>query len=186
MLKRIVFLHHQHVSTKCIYPNLARLGHPKARTAWTSQSSLPGIPKLARLGHAFVSNRVDWALLVCFLSYGVKSRSGHDRSQSFGSISHALGPKFTFWGNTPTSLRIYSKYTNNPTNNPKSKKYRFSSGLSYGAGFCSSTVHLWQQHQRNWQTISWWWAGDKGQARSGLGPIWAHMALMGHMGPLLL
>ena len=30
---------------------------PKPRTAWTSQSSLPGIPKLARLGHAFVSNR---------------------------------------------------------------------------------------------------------------------------------
>ena len=26
--------------------------------------------------------------LVCFLIYGVKSRSGHDRSQSFGPISH--------------------------------------------------------------------------------------------------
>ena len=28
--------------------------------------------------------------------YGVKSRSGHDRSQSFGPISHVSGPKLSF------------------------------------------------------------------------------------------
>ena len=37
--------------------------------------------------------------LVYFLIYEVKSRSGHDRSQSFGSISHMSGPKLTLWGN---------------------------------------------------------------------------------------
>ena len=37
--------------------------------------------------------------LVCLLIYGVKSRSGHNRRQSFGSISHASGPKLTFWCN---------------------------------------------------------------------------------------
>ena len=33
---------------------------------------------------------------VCFLLYGVKSRSGHDRSQTLGSISHASVPKLSF------------------------------------------------------------------------------------------
>ena len=33
--------------------------------------------------------------LVCFLIYGVKSRSGHDRSQSFSLISHESGPKLS-------------------------------------------------------------------------------------------
>ena len=42
---------------------------------------------------------VPYISLVCFLIYGVKSRSGHDRSQSFGSVSHVPGPKLTFWGN---------------------------------------------------------------------------------------
>ena len=37
--------------------------------------------------------------LVRFFIYGVKSRSGHDRSQSFHPISHASGPKMTFWHN---------------------------------------------------------------------------------------
>ena len=32
---------------------------------------------------------------VCFVIYSVNSRSGHDRSQTFGSISHALVPKLT-------------------------------------------------------------------------------------------
>ena len=32
---------------------------------------------------------------VCFLTYGVKSRSGHGRSQSLGQISHVSGPKLT-------------------------------------------------------------------------------------------
>ena len=35
--------------------------------------------------------------LVCFLIYGVKTRSGHERSQSFGEISRVLGPKLTFF-----------------------------------------------------------------------------------------
>ena len=34
--------------------------------------------------------------LVCFLIHGVKSRSGHDRSPTVGSISHVSGPKLTF------------------------------------------------------------------------------------------
>ena len=34
--------------------------------------------------------------IVCFLIYGVESRSGHDRSQSFSLISHASGPKLAF------------------------------------------------------------------------------------------
>ena len=38
--------------------------------------------------------------LVCLLIYGVKSRSGHDRSQSFVQISYASGPKLTFLANT--------------------------------------------------------------------------------------
>ena len=33
---------------------------------------------------------------VCFLIYGVKSRSGYDRSQTFGQISHVSGPKTKF------------------------------------------------------------------------------------------
>ena len=37
--------------------------------------------------------------LVCFLIYGVKSRSGHDRSPTFVSISYDSGPKLTFWVN---------------------------------------------------------------------------------------
>ena len=32
---------------------------------------------------------------VCFVIYSVNSRSGHDQSQTFGSISHASGPKLT-------------------------------------------------------------------------------------------
>ena len=34
--------------------------------------------------------------LVCFLICGVKSRSGHDRSQSFSPISHISDPKLDF------------------------------------------------------------------------------------------
>ena len=39
---------------------------------------------------------IPYTSLACFLIYGVKSRSGHDRSQSFGPISHVLGPKLNF------------------------------------------------------------------------------------------
>ena len=37
--------------------------------------------------------------LVCFLIYGVKSKSGHDWSQSFGPIWHVSGPEMVFWRN---------------------------------------------------------------------------------------
>ena len=37
--------------------------------------------------------------LVCFLSFSVNSSSGHDRSQSFGPISHVSGRKLSCWGN---------------------------------------------------------------------------------------
>ena len=39
---------------------------------------------------------VPYISFVCFLIYGVKSRSGHDRSPSFGSISHVSDPKQLF------------------------------------------------------------------------------------------
>ena len=35
---------------------------------------------------------VPYVFPCVFLIYGVKSRSGHDRSQSRGSISHVSGP----------------------------------------------------------------------------------------------
>ena len=41
--------------------------------------------------------------LVCFLIYGVKSRSRHDRSQSFDPISHISDTKLTFWEKTNDS-----------------------------------------------------------------------------------
>ena len=34
--------------------------------------------------------------LVCFLIYGIKRRSGHDGSQSFGPIWHVSGPEMVF------------------------------------------------------------------------------------------
>ena len=37
--------------------------------------------------------------LVSFSIYGVKSRSGHDGSQSVGWISHTSGRKLSYWGN---------------------------------------------------------------------------------------
>ena len=46
--------------------------------------------------HIYFLNMFHIFFLVCFLIYGVKSRSGHDRSQSFGAISHASGPKLSF------------------------------------------------------------------------------------------
>ena len=36
---------------------------------------------------------------VCFAICSVNSRSGHDRSQTFGSSLHVSGPKQIFWGN---------------------------------------------------------------------------------------
>ena len=36
---------------------------------------------------------------VCFLIYGVKSRSEHDGRQSFGPIWHVSGPVMVFWRN---------------------------------------------------------------------------------------
>ena len=42
---------------------------------------------------------VPYISLVCFLIYGVKSRSGHDASQSFGQIWHVLDPEMVFWRN---------------------------------------------------------------------------------------
>ena len=33
---------------------------------------------------------------VCFLIYSVNSRSGHDRSQTFGSTLHVSGSKMSF------------------------------------------------------------------------------------------
>ena len=49
--------------------------------------------------HIYFLNMFHLFSLVCFFIYGVKSRSGRDRSQSFNPISHVSGPKLTFWGN---------------------------------------------------------------------------------------
>ena len=87
--------------------------------------------------------------LIC----GVKSRSGHDRSQSFGQISHVSGPKLTFWGNFIMVLHGFawrsSKYTvlkqkkqKNHTNNhqirPKTQQIiqnQWTQRFSYGSWF---------------------------------------------------
>ena len=49
--------------------------------------------------HIWFLNMFHIFSLVCFLIYGVKSRSWHDRSQSLGSISHTSDPKLVIWGN---------------------------------------------------------------------------------------
>ena len=46
--------------------------------------------------------------LVCFLIYGVMSRSGHDRSQSFGSILQISGPKLIFGCNFQVILHGFA------------------------------------------------------------------------------
>ena len=46
--------------------------------------------------HIYFLNMFHICSRVCFLIYGVKSRYGHDRSQSFGPILHASGPKQSF------------------------------------------------------------------------------------------
>ena len=52
--------------------------------------------------------------LVCFLVYGVKSRFGHDRSQSFGPMLHVSGPKLSFSGNF--QLIMHGFAPRSPTN----------------------------------------------------------------------
>ena len=46
--------------------------------------------------HIYSLNFFHIFSLMGFLFYGVKSRSGHDRSQSFASISHISDPKLIF------------------------------------------------------------------------------------------
>ena len=48
----------------------------------------------------YVLNVFHLFSFMCFVIYSVNSSSGHDRSQTFVSISHAVGPKLTFWGNS--------------------------------------------------------------------------------------
>ena len=62
--------------------------------------------------------------LVCFLSYGVKSRSGHDRSPIFGPISHVSGTKLSFWSNFIMVLHGFaSRSPKNTVLRPKTLKY---------------------------------------------------------------
>ena len=49
-----------------------------------------------RYRYRYFLNMFHMFSLLCFLIYGVKSRSGHDRSQSFCPISHVSDPKLTF------------------------------------------------------------------------------------------
>ena len=51
---------------------------------------------------------VPYISLVCFLIYGGKSRSGHDRSQNCCSILHVSGPKLTFWCNLQMVLHGFA------------------------------------------------------------------------------
>ena len=46
--------------------------------------------------HIYFLNMFHIFSPVCFLIYEVKSRSGHDRIQSFGPISHVWDQKLTF------------------------------------------------------------------------------------------
>ena len=48
--------------------------------------------------HIYVLNIFHLFSCVCSVIYSVNSRSGHDRSQTFGSISHISGPNLTFAG----------------------------------------------------------------------------------------
>ena len=45
--------------------------------------------------------------LVCFLIYAVKSRFGHDRSQSFGPISHVSNLNDSDFGHVRTHFSIH-------------------------------------------------------------------------------
>ena len=105
--------------------------------------------------YIYVLNMFHIFSLVCFLIYGVKSRSGHDRSQSFWQILHMSGPKLTFGGNfqmilygfawrsskntfwKPSNFRRYQKHikTNKTEKYTKSmrinKIYRWSDYLSH-------------------------------------------------------
>merc|ERR1711924_398511 len=46
--------------------------------------------------HIYFLNMFHVFSLVCFLIYGVKRRSGHDGSQSFGPSWHVSGPEMVF------------------------------------------------------------------------------------------
>ena len=46
--------------------------------------------------HRYYLDMIHILSVVCFLIYGVKSRSGHDRSQTVGPISHFSGQKTDF------------------------------------------------------------------------------------------
>ena len=48
------------------------------------------------ISYLYVLNIFHIFSFVCFVIYSVNSRSGHDRSPTFGSISHISVPKLTF------------------------------------------------------------------------------------------
>ena len=62
--------------------------------------------------HISFLNMFHIVSLVCFLIYGVKSRSGHDRSQSFGPIWHVSGPEMVFWRNDLMILLFFYHFIN--------------------------------------------------------------------------
>ena len=49
--------------------------------------------------YIYVLNIFHVFSFVCFVIYSINSRSGHDRSQTFGSISHVSGPYGSIWRN---------------------------------------------------------------------------------------
>ena len=53
------------------------------------------------LTHSFIPyifpKYFSYIFLVCCIIYSINSRSGHDRSQTFGSISHDSDPKLSFY-----------------------------------------------------------------------------------------
>ena len=58
--------------------------------------------------YIYVLNTFHIFSFVWFVIYSVNSGSGHDRSQTFSSISHVSGPKLTFWRNFTTVLHGFA------------------------------------------------------------------------------
>ena len=86
-----------HVRT---YSSLHKLRNTQRKIHGTYLGNIYGIYKECRgagvgVGRIYCLN-VFHIFPLCFLIYGVKSRSGHDRSQSFGTIWHVSGPEIIF------------------------------------------------------------------------------------------
>ena len=57
----------------------------------------------------YVLNIFHLFSFVCFVIYSINSKSGHDRSQTFYSISHISGQQLGFWGNFIMALHGFAR-----------------------------------------------------------------------------